>query len=113
MTTKKPFDADAVIKEHGEEIEKLNRYEGIHEAKLQKMDGKINKAIAAREGMKARYIFVWATIVGIGGAICVNRMLELDGGWTYLSTLAVTLTGGAVFAALSAAWLGAYTSMGE
>lgn len=71
----------------------------------------IHNAAQKYDAIKARSVFMAATIFGIGGGFCVNKLLELDGGWSHLSTLLVTGAGGTVFAVIAGVWLAAYSSM--
>lgn len=71
----------------------------------------IHNAARKYDAIKARAVFIAATIFGIGGGFCINKLLELEGGWTPLGTLAATSVGGLVFAVAAGAWLATYSSM--
>jgi hypothetical protein len=65
------------------------------------------------QGLKARTIFSLATAFGLGGGWCVNILMHLDGDYTHVSALIITIIGGAIFAVIGGVWLAVYNSMGE
>lgn len=102
-----------INEKHGEAIETLTRYENLHERTIQSLEKQIARANNVRDGIKARSIFTVASLLAIAGGWGVNTLLHMDGGYSHIQALIITVVGGAVAAGVSSIWLSVYSSMGE